>query len=81
MDMPAQGTALPLCFSSPGASVARVMPAPMGEGACLYSVLTANVPLRHLTDTPRSDAVDQLSSVPHAARDRVCPDPPWWFPS
>ena len=23
----------------------------------------------------------QLSSVPHAARDRVCPDPPWWFPS
>lgn len=60
MDMPAQRTTLPLCFSSLGASVARVMPAPVGEGACLYSVLTAKLSLRHLTDTPRSDAVPAL---------------------
>lgn len=37
MDMPTQRTALPLCFSSLGASVARVMPAPVGEGVSLLS--------------------------------------------
>lgn len=56
-------TALPSCVSATGSSVAWVMPAHVGEGLSLYSVLTAHVSLRHLTDTPRSDAAPAFSSL------------------
>ena len=56
-------TALPSCVSVTGSSVAWVMPARVGEGLSLYLVLTAHVSLRHLTDTPRSDAAPAFSSL------------------
>ena len=80
MDMPAQRTALPLCFLPWG---------PQWPRWCLPPWVKARVSTQFwllispwdTSQTHPEVMLYQLSSVPHPARDRVCADPPWWFPS